>query len=100
MAKTRAQQNRAMRQESLRELLAEQCRIQHLIDNLKKIEELDPAQETFANELNKLKVANEQRMKLLNKYLPDLKNVELANDGGGTLTINLVDFSDEEKDKG
>lgn len=100
MAKTRAQQNRAIRQESLRELLAEQCRVQHIIENIIKIEELDGSVEQDSFTLNKLKIANEQRMKLLNKYLPDLKNVELANDGGGTLTINLVDFSDEEKDKG
>lgn len=100
MAKTRAQQNRAIRQESLRELLAEQCRVQHIIENIIKMEELDGSVEQDSFTLNKLKIANEQRMKLLNKYLPDLKNVELANDGGGTLTINLVDFSDEEKDKG
>lgn len=95
MAKTRAQQNRAIRQESLRELLAEQCRIQHIIDNIVKMEELDGSVEQDSFTLNKLKIANEQRMKLLNKYLPDLKNVELANDGGGQLTINLVDYSDK-----
>lgn len=100
MAKTRAQQNRAIRQEALREQLAKQKHLEHVVENLKKMEELDGSSERDSFTLNKLKIANEQRMKLLNKYLPDLKNVELANDGGGTLTINLVDFSDEEKDKG
>ena len=96
MAKTRAQQNRAIRQEALREQLAKQKHLEYVVENLKKMEELDGSSERDSFTLNKLKIANEQRMKLLNKYLPDLKNVELANDGGGELTIRLVDYSDKE----
>lgn len=94
MAKTRAQQNREMRQESLRELLANQGHLQYYVENLEKMAELTGSAETDSFQLNKLKTINEQRLKLINKYLPDLKNVELASDGGGNLTINLVDFSD------
>lgn len=89
MAKTRAQQNRAMRQESLREWLSEKCTAQHFVDNLEKIEKLDPASETFPNELNKLKTANEQRLKVMNKYLPDLKSQEITGEGGEPIKASI-----------
>lgn len=85
----RARENRAIRQQALREQLAEQCRIQHIIDNLNKIESLDPAQKESMNELNILKVANEQRFKLLNKYLPDLSNITLEGDENNPLNASI-----------
>lgn len=72
MAKTRAQENKAIRQLALREQLAAQCRVQHIINNIEKIEELEHSQ-TAQFDLAKLKAANDQRFRLLNKYLPDLK---------------------------
>lgn len=107
MAKTRAQENRAIRQENLREWLSKKCTLQHLVDNILKIEELgltvedglDPKksqQQAFM--LNKLKVANEQRIKLLSKYLPDLKAMELTGEGGGPMQFEewLDELSDQE----
>jgi hypothetical protein len=85
MAKTRAQENRALRQEALREWLSEKCTAQHLVDNIQKIEALDPTAETFNNELNQLRTANEQRLKVMNKYLPDLKSAEITGEGGGAI---------------
>jgi hypothetical protein len=78
MAMTRAQKNKSLRKDSLRELLAEQCRLQHIVENLNKIEQLDETDEFFKNNLDKLKVSNEQRLRLLNKYLPDLKAQEIT----------------------
>jgi len=92
---TKKQAMRAERQENHRAWLSEKCKLQHFVDNLNRIENLDPEAETFNNELAKYKEANAQRLKVMNKYLPDLKNIELANDGGGDLVIRLVDFSDE-----
>ena len=90
MAMTRAQHNRSLRQENLREWLSEKCTAQHLVDNLIKIEKLDPESESFSNELNKYKVANEQRLKIMGKYLPELRAVELEgsleHSGGMTIT--------------
>lgn len=94
MAKTRAQQNRAIRQEQLRELLASQGHLQHILDLCSKLSELD--NELDAIEVSRLKHVIDTKLKLVNKFLPDLKNVELANDGGGELTIRLVDYSDKE----
>lgn len=95
---SRAQANRKIRQDALREQLAEQCRLQHVLDNIKKIESLDPlgGNETTV-ELNILKTANEQRMKLVNKYLPDLKSTELTGEGGGAIAVaDLSQYTDEE----
>ncbi len=76
MAATRAHQNKRVRQEALREWLSKKCTAQHLVDNLAKIEQLDPDCESFSNDLAKYKVANEQRFKILDKYLPTEKYVE------------------------
>lgn len=75
MAATRAAQNRKIRQEALREQLAEQCRLQHILENIKKMEEQGAAMES--QELQALKFATDTRVKLLGKYLPDLKAVEV-----------------------
>ena len=88
MAKTRAQENRGYRQEALREWLSKKCTGQHLVDNIKKIEELDVTDENFTNSLNKLKTANEQRIKLMHKYLPELKATEISGPDGKAINMN------------
>ena len=88
---SRAEANRAIRQQTLREWLSQKCTAQHLVENIIKIEALDPASETFANELAKLKTANDQRLRVLNKYLPDLKSTEITGEGGDTLTVTVVE---------
>jgi hypothetical protein len=42
------------------------------------------------NELNALKYATEARIKLLGKYLPDLKATEMTGEGGGDLFVSLI----------
>ena len=79
--------NRAIRQEALREWLSKKCTAQHLVDNIKKIEELDEESETFTNQLAKYRTANEQRLKIMNKYLPDLRAMEHTGEGGGSIKI-------------
>ena len=85
MAVTNAHRQRALRQDALREWLSEKCTAQHLVDNLHKIESLEPESETFANELKKYQVANEQRLKIMNKYIPDLKLQEVTGPDGGAI---------------
>ena len=90
---SKAQANRAMRQEALRETLSSQGHIQHVIENITKIECLDESSETFSNALNKYKVANEQRLRLINKYLPDLRATEHTADGGNPLVDLFAQLS-------
>ena len=73
MAKTRQQRERGIRQDELRAYLAERGRLDYVFDNIEKIEGLDVSSADFQKELLKLKTANEQRIRLLNKYLPDAR---------------------------
>ncbi len=97
MAETRKQSNRRIRQEALREQLSNQGHLQHIVENIQKIEKLNPRTKTFSNQLNKLKTANDQRFVLVRKYLPDLKSVELTGDGGGPVGVkDWSQYTDEE----
>ena len=87
---SRAEANRQIRQETLREWLSSKCTAQHLVDNITKIEALDPASDTFKNELDKYRVANEQRLKVLDKYLPSLRSQELTGEGGGPIQTDTI----------
>lgn len=93
MAKTRAQENRAIRQDALREQLAAKGLVQKVLDNIDKMEELkvviteDGSSLCGQFELNKLKTANDQRLKLVNKYLPDLKSAEITGEGGAPIEV-------------
>lgn len=86
--------NRAIRQEDLRTKLSEGKHLYYAIESIIKIESLAPS-DTSTQQLAILKTASELRLKLVNKFLPDLKNVEIANDGGGELTIKLIDYTDK-----
>ena len=90
MAATNANKQRAIRQDALREWLSEKCTAQHLVDNINKIEQLDHNSDTFRNELDKYRVANDQRLKVLGKYLPDLKSSEFTGEGGGPIQTDSV----------
>ena len=92
MGKTRAQENRAIRQEALREQLSKQKHIEQVVDIATKLgdpnSELDPAM------ANRLKASAEIRLKLISKYLGDVKAVEVSGEGGEALTINVQSFKD------
>lgn len=90
MAKTRAQQNREIRREELRTYLSERGKLDHVLDNIEKIEQLDCSSDIFQKEILKLKTANEQRIRLLAKYLPDVKDDGEVDAGSQPITINLV----------
>lgn len=92
MAKTRAQLNRAIRQEALRDQLASKGLVQKVLDNIDKMEKL-AGNDHF--ELTKLKTANEQRMKLIDKYLPSLKATELTGDGGDSMRITAIELTSD-----
>ena len=101
IGETRGQENRRIRQEALREQLANQGHIQQVIVNVKKIESLDPTGGNDTTvELNILKTATELRLKLVNKYLPDLKATELTGEAGAPISVaDMSTWSEERLDE-
>lgn len=95
MAKTRAQQNRALRQEALREMLSKKCTVEQVLKNVKKMEQ--PGVESA--ELAALKAATDCRLKLITKYLPDLKSTELTGKDGEELKIQLINYANNNDPK-
>jgi hypothetical protein len=86
--KTVAQRNRGIRQEAVREKLAAMGLLQQVIVNIEKFEDFD--QELDSIELQRLKAANEHRLKLIDKYLPTVKPVELTGEDGGAIAVTNV----------
>lgn len=78
--------NRAIRQEDLRKKLSEGKHLHYAIESIIKVEGLKPS-DTSTQELAILKTAAELRLRLVNKYLPDLKAVEHTGEGGGSIKI-------------
>jgi len=95
MAKTRAQKVRAVKQDELRAYIGERNRLEHLFDNIEKIEQLNPEEDQyFDKKLQQLKVANEQRIRLLNKYLPDMKEEQSQITDLPPVVIKLTNATD------
>ena len=90
MAATRAAENRKIRQEALRDQLSSQKLVEKVIDNITKMEQQGAAME--GQELQALKAATESRLKLINKYLPDLKAMELTGDPDSPLEFKHALF--------
>lgn len=90
MAKTNKQNIRAVRQDELRAKLAAGGHLQYAIENIEKIEALKYSVKTALKrsfELSKYKIAAELRLRIVNKYLPDLKAMELTTETGEVTPI-------------
>jgi hypothetical protein len=85
MPRSRADENRKIRQEALREQLANQGHVQHAVDLIDKIES---AEDSF--EVQKYKAAFDSRMRLVAKYVPDLKASEITGEGGEPLPTSVT----------
>lgn len=72
----RADKNRAIRQEALREQLKANQLITQTLERVKKLDGLD----LEPNQIAAIKAANDASLRLLNKVLPDLKAMELSQD--------------------
>ena len=73
--RTRAQRNRAVRQEALREQLEAQGHVQYVVECIENLKNVEPGEDAQFL-VNKHKTAAELHLKLVGKYLPDLKQVE------------------------
>lgn len=90
--KTRAQQNRKIRQDALRAELKAREYLRQINDCAVRI--YDGAKEMEAGELNALKAVADINFKRLAKCLPDLKAVEITGEDGGPVPIQLISFKD------
>ena len=59
-------------------------------DIAKKLTDLD--NELDSTQVQRLKSAADIKLKLIGKYLGDVKAIELSGDGGGDLVIKVADF--------
>lgn len=73
---SRAQANRAIRQEALREQLKVQGHHQHASDIVNKLRDLD--HEYTAVEISRLKIALDGHMRFVEHYLPKPKQIEIT----------------------
>lgn len=91
---TRAARNRELRRDNLRADLAERMRIQHIALGIYRLE--NEANEMTPQEIQALGKALDIRMKMLNKYLPDLKAEEVETAKGTQseqrLVIDVTDY--------
>ena len=69
---------KAERIEQYRAYLSNKCRLEHVIDNIEKMESLTLDERSF----QMIAKANDQRLKLINKYCPDMKDPVDLNVGG------------------
>jgi len=78
-----ANKNRAIRQEALRESLEAGGHIQHVLDICKDLDDLTV--EMDATAVQRKRAVIDTKLKLIGKYLPDTKSVELSNKDGESL---------------
>ena len=90
--------NKKIRQEALREQLSSQGHVQHVVDSIDKLEQLD--EELDSTQVQRIRAAIDSRLKLVDKYLPSLKSVELTGDEDNPVAISAYEirFSDEPDD--
>ena len=90
--RTRAQKLRAIRQDEMRANLSARGMVEYVIELAGKIEDA-----VDKLEVDKYKASADIRLKLINKYLPDLRTTELTGEGGGAIqsdtkwTIEVVE---------
>ena len=91
MGTTAANKNRAIRQEALREQLSNQGHVQHVVEMLNEIKDLQ--RDLDSNDLARYKVAIDTKLKLIGKYLPDLKSVEHTGDEDAPIAIAAYEIN-------
>lgn len=77
---SRANQNRAIRQEALRASLEAGGHIQHVLVICKELDDLTIEMDSTA--VQRKRAVIDTKMKIIGKYLPDTKSVELSNKDG------------------
>ena len=91
---SRADQNRKIRREALRDKLEAMGLIQQVVESSEKLSDL--MQDMDSIEVQRLRAANEARFKLINKYLPDAKEDQNLNLSGA---LGITDMTEAELDR-
>ena len=91
MGLTKAQSNRAVRQEALRDQLSAQGHVQHVIDLAEKLSQLDV--DLDATQVARLKAAAQIKAKLISKYLPDVRSGALTGDADNPIQIGAYQIN-------
>ena len=85
VAKTRAQLNRETRQAEMRKKIEASGYETHVHEVVKKL--LDPEQELDSIDVQRMKSAADLSIKMMAKFMPDLKSTEVTGPNGGDLVI-------------
>jgi hypothetical protein len=83
MALTRAQSNKKVRQDALREQLSNGKHVEHVIELVTNLQE--PPEDFTALDLQRNKLIIDTKLALIKKYLPDIKQVEMTGTDGDAL---------------
>lgn len=86
---SRAAANKEIRREALREQLSNQGHVQHVVDCIGKLQDLNIELEPI--EVQRLDKAIGHRLSLIKKYLPDVKTVEHTGDNGESLFSQIIE---------
>jgi hypothetical protein len=86
-----ADRNRKIRQDALREQLSNQKLVEQVVDIAKKIGDL--SQDFEKDKIDRLKIAADLNMKLVAKYLPDLKQTELIGDPDKPIGVSPIQWT-------
>ena len=90
---SRANVNRRIKREATLEDLRNKGLLQQVIETNNKLSDLDKKLESV--EVQRLRAANDGRLALIKKYLPDVKQTELTGKEGDPIEMNLlVEFID------
>jgi hypothetical protein len=82
-----ADKNRRIRQEALREQLSAKGLVQQVVEISEKLNDLNVKLD--ANSVSRLKASADLKLKLVNKYLPDLKSTEITGDPDQPLNVKM-----------
>jgi len=85
VAKTRAQLNRETRQAEMRKKIEASGYETHVANVVKKL--LDPELEFDSIEVQRMKSAADLSIKMMAKFMPDMKSTEITGPDGGDLVI-------------
>ena len=72
---SRANENKRIRQDALREMLSKKCTVEQVIEIADKLANLDDELDSLA--VQRLKASADIKKSLLAKYIPDLKQMDI-----------------------